>query len=391
MTTLRLPAGPPSARMHEFAAALAANLDLGAVRVVHVILQGESGGCGRLSALVAEIAAASLHKLRCVFTQREPTYAQLFVHANASTATDGHHPVALVNADVVFDESLGLLAAANYAGGRRGFVLSVTPPQSEHGEAGRYLRYVGRECSSAANVDNGLLRLDDRNSTMSNAPRCVLGGWDGGVWGALHAGNSWDAFVLALPLSRHIDLRRLDHTTHKLGSENRAAFELISRGGIRLHNPCLHVRASHWHCAAGKSHSSVTLPRKQDSIFNLFPCWDCPGVPMPGGRHPGSALCRDGTKIAPRGLAKLVRQDRATDVKLCCARLESLVCNTTRAAGASFSSCVVGNQEARARACSTRLKLKRLSRAAPRLSLLCEKPADVDCVLLRTCYTPQIK
>ncbi len=244
------------------------------------------------------------------------------------------------------------------------------PPRS----GGRYLRVLGRECARALamrNVDsaNGAAywaQIDETSTGL--APRCVLGRWDGGAWGREYAGDSWDAVVLSVPLPPAVDPRRLAFPTHVLGAENRLGYELIRRGGLQLHNPCLHVRAEHWHCHGAKGHGRFktdvkVLPQTGESIFDLYPCWDCPGVQLPAHRVPRAALCTAGHEcsLGPRRRTILKRSRHAGQpVKLCCQPRRFVACMR------DFFN----------------------ASAPPHMFKLCESPTDVGCVLLSARYAP---
>ena len=100
----------------ELFAAVGVNLQNPHFSEVHVLfelsstslLEHGSPACARLPELlqkaVADLTSEDLSKLRCVPVQRRPTYADFFNYANNKLR---RQVVALANADVVFDESIG--------------------------------------------------------------------------------------------------------------------------------------------------------------------------------------------------------------------------------------------------------------------------------------------
>jgi len=194
------------------------------------------------------------HACRCAPVLR---YKDLFRAAN-------HLPqgtMAIVaNADVVFDASLRLLWPDALRATPTVFVLSVQPPEG-NGYRGQYVDMIGERCPSERLPVN----------------RCTRDG--------VCPGCSWDVYVFAAPLPAALDLTALNVHMNVLGAENlvsertcrvfgtrkkksrlsedciapsgslralcsRQVGNALEAAGIMLINPCLHIKAQHWHCEA---------------------------------------------------------------------------------------------------------------------------------------------
>lgn len=289
LTTLFVP--DPGASLHtiELFTALLINLFNPHIGQVHVLLESQTDECEWFPELLMQFLPAApwtnetLAKIVCAPVAAQPTYADLFRYANA-VLTD--RLVLLANTDVAFDQSLGLILPEAFATGHQGLVLSVhSPPYSD-----KYRELVGSDCTAEA--------------------RCVVGriGSPSG-WGATAAGTSWDAYLFRAPLLAALDeaggggpgvmnLSHVESEMNRIGAENNAAFELEVSSRVRLSNPCLHVKAAHYHCIGGKMHRGDRRAHldggEQRSLGGVMPCWDCPGVKMPAGAAPVGELCSGG-------------------------------------------------------------------------------------------------
>jgi len=208
--------------------------------------------------------------------------------------------VILSNADVVFDDSLSLVDSKRLLTGGIGYVLSVKPPP----ENTQYEEVFGTECR--------------------NTPRCVVGAWDGGEWGQMSGGGSWDTYIFAPPLANTLNFTHLDLVMNIEGAENRAAFELEINAGLTLFNPCIYVNAFHWHCG-GKMHALGDARADQlvdcRQVRDILPCLECPGVGLPMGQVQQSALCQTGLWQRWPQIASLVKLfHHSWEVQVCCAR-----------------------------------------------------------------------
>lgn len=270
----------------EFLGALVTNSNNLHISEVHVLLESPSDDlCDEFYSILRSMfntamGKTSMSKLTCVPVQRQPTGADFLKYANS---TLNERFVLFSNADIVFDESLGLINADAFTTGKQGYVLSVLPPPPN----GKYMKAFGGECQVPR--------------------RCTLGKFDG--WD--HGGQSWDAFLFRPPFAGALDLARINHTMNLLGAENRVAYEL-KRAGVSLSNPCLHVHAYHWHCIGGSMHAAkerIDAPPRGEALGGIMPCWDCPGVRMPRGTASTDDLCATGSiiKLTEANLTRLFR------------------------------------------------------------------------------------
>jgi hypothetical protein len=252
-------------------------------------------------------------KLTCARTRdrKQPTYADFFRYANETLSGK---VVLFSNADVVFDDSLGLVEPGPLKRHEHGYILSVSPPPHD----GVYKRVFHRECD--------------------NTPRCVVGNWQGGgSWGQTYAGCSWDGYIFSPPLSSKMNLSHIDVIMNMNGAENLAGYQLEVGASISLHNPCYHVHAWHWHCQGGKMHTRNNFVRADhpawltrhwgqpphspaDAVDHALPCWNCPGVKLPEGSVGPKEYCRDGTILNSTWVSSLTDHFRSPLVSLgiCC-------------------------------------------------------------------------
>jgi hypothetical protein len=250
-------------------------------------------------------------KLTCRSTddRTQPSYADFFRYANQTLSG---RIVLFSNADVVFDDTLGLVEPGPLRRHEHGYVLSVRPPP--HG--GAYQRVFHRECD--------------------NTPRCAVGKWQGGgSWGQTFAGCSWDSYIFSPPLSSSMNLTHIDIIMNMKGAENVAGYQLEVGAKINLHNPCFHVHAWHWHCLGGKMHSEDNHVRADhpywlmmelglppnwpyDAVDNLFPCWNCPGISRP--KADDGAYCKHGTLLDNKTFTHLndVFRTKHVNSGICC-------------------------------------------------------------------------
>mmetsp|Transcript_42556 Transcript_42556/g.131801 ORF Transcript_42556/g.131801 Transcript_42556/m.131801 type:complete len:435 (-) Transcript_42556:60-1364(-) len=293
----------------ELFAALGENLQNPEIGEVHVLM--ESTACNNTAGLICgdwsehlralirdfspDVNDVDMEKLRCVPAPggKQPTYRTFFEYA--MTAMAGKF-VVLANTDVVFDETLGLVDKEHLARGENGMVLSISAAPNK----GRYASVFHTECHAS--------------------PKCTL--WNFRGWN--NGGNSWDAYLFqSVPevLSR-MNLTHIDIFMNLGGAEKRAGYQLEAVAGMQLSNPCLRVKAFHWHCRGHKMHeNSVRADRPLDgtALGGITPCWDCPGVRMNSGEAPFSELCAKGH--ANRIQNPLLRQvfQRPDATWLCCA------------------------------------------------------------------------
>jgi hypothetical protein len=323
---------PRDANEHvtEIYAAIATNIMNRFIKEVHLLTESDCHAVKLL--LLRQIEAMPREqsyrdsmekKLTCVSTPlgRQPSYADFFHYANSTLRQS---TILLSNADVVFDETLGLIDLAPIRRRERGYVLSVKPPPHN----GQYKQVFHRECDSQ--------------------PRCTVGSWQGGGrWGQQEGwGNSWDSYIFATPLSPHIDLAHIDLFMNFNGAESIAAFQLEKNGNTTLHNPCMHVHAYHWHCLGQKMHPmspDVRADRPKwwtdkhglpphyphDAVGRIYPCWDCPGIHMPQGSVDRERYCQDGSLHGPEQIPELADHFRtqAIGVKICCKDKDTKSCS----------------------------------------------------------------
>lgn len=299
-----------TARSREILAAIGENLAHTDIVGAHLLFEGtRNNTCADVPGLLSLVAPdVDTAKLRCVDSPAEPMYKDLLDYANRELAGN---VVALVNADTVFDESLHSMMDGIAAKPKGVFyVLSAVPPAPN----GAYSRRTGAACG-APHFESGGADLG-----MANAPRCVLGEWDGGGWGQRFAGDSWDGYIFTSPLPAGVNTSRLTNVRpHILGAENRVAYELVMNGNMEVYNPCKHIRLQHWHCAGGKAHGNFShdvllLPRIHRALFNVFPCWDCPGLTT----NKRESLCERGTKQSLTDSQRRLFK-HADLVEICCA------------------------------------------------------------------------
>jgi hypothetical protein len=300
LTTLFVPwrDGP---HLHEIYAAFLMNLQVEAIRELHVMTESN---CTVLATRLRQwadvmsnktrIRKAIGQKFRCVPspTMRQPTYKDFFEYANQTLSGE---LVLLANADIEFDESLRLIAPEPIMDGKIGFVLSVTPPTPN----GHYREVFGRDCY--------------------NHRRCSPGTYQNGVGGT--AGRSWDAYVFASPLPSSFNVWRVNNVMNILGAENVAAYQ-FEDVGIKLFNPCEHVHAFHWHCQGGKMHGGWHVDQGANlAVGGLLPCWDCPGIQLPKEYAKREDLCAKGylqMSWQVPGIRSAFKTPEI-DAKVCCA------------------------------------------------------------------------
>eukprot|EP01065_Artemidia_motanka_P020023 TRINITY_DN23988_c0_g1_i1.p2 TRINITY_DN23988_c0_g1~~TRINITY_DN23988_c0_g1_i1.p2 ORF type:complete len:363 (+),score=92.94 TRINITY_DN23988_c0_g1_i1:76-1164(+) len=211
-------------------------------------------------------AAALIAKLRVVAFSRQPAYLDLLEFA------DKHLPnrtVVLANADVVFDETLGLVdpdvLGRRHLGRQILHVISVQPPRDND----KYKFWHRQDCI----VRRGQESRCDRNTS----------------WGAQHLGSSFDAFVYRPPLPVDVNKEELRKPAdfrgkpipaprpsgifmNQMGAENRVA-AMLQLAGMRLINTCAYVRAEHWHCLGKKQHNEVgSVHRPLRGLGKVMPC-----------------------------------------------------------------------------------------------------------------------
>jgi hypothetical protein len=265
-----------------------------------------------------EIMRKMDEKLTCKSTgdRKQPSYADFFRYANETLL---NRVVLFSNADVVFDETLGLIDLAAVRRQEYGYVLSVRSPP--HG--GEYLRVFHRECD--------------------NTNRCAVGSWQGGgSWGQKYGGCSWDSYIFAPPLSSKMDLPHVNIIMNLNAAEYLAGYQLEVRANLSLYNPCYHVHAWHWHCLGGKMHSRSIydradrplwytqhfhLPpnREPDAVVDVLPCWNCPGIRMPRGAVGAGKHCQNGSEKGPKEVTALKHNFRYPHVNggICCKSSET--------------------------------------------------------------------
>eukprot|EP00931_Biecheleriopsis_adriatica_P029785 TRINITY_DN17626_c0_g1_i2.p1 TRINITY_DN17626_c0_g1~~TRINITY_DN17626_c0_g1_i2.p1 ORF type:complete len:483 (-),score=45.09 TRINITY_DN17626_c0_g1_i2:141-1589(-) len=250
-----------SDRASEIYNALAANMRNSYISEIHVLLETESSShdCSTfLAALVhtrfgqACLSGTGifLDKIKCSLVNNQPTFMSMIRYANMNlTKSEGF---IMSHADVVFDSTLGLIDLKAL---RRGYamVISVTSALLN----GQYAASMGAEC-------------------QEKFERCS----------PAESGYSWDAFVLAAPVIGNL---QGDFVMNRMFAENVVAYQLWNSSGLTLINPCLHVRAYHWHCMA-KSSSAGHSNAPGNGVIGQYPCWDCPAIAT---QH----LCKVGYKV----------------------------------------------------------------------------------------------
>jgi hypothetical protein len=325
LTSVFVPLSQASDHLDEIYAALATNILNKFIVEVHVLTESD---CflvkHRLAQQVAKMPRGPAikenidSKLTCNSTTHggQPSYADFFRYANATLA---EKMVLLSSADVVFDETLGLIDPHPVMQHELAYILSVMSPPHN----GQYKKVFNRECDTS--------------------PRCAVGAWQGGgAWGqGPGGGNSWDSYVFAPPFSPRMDLSHVDHPLTFPGAKNLAAFQLEVYGNLTLYNPCFHVHAYHWHCRGSKMHDEDPTERadrphwytemmKQPShtpwnaVEKIFPCWHCPGVDMPTNAARRSDYCRKGHLLEAKDVPELGNNFRIPWISggICCSNLD---------------------------------------------------------------------
>jgi len=182
--------------------------------------------------------------------------------------------VMVANADVVYDETLGLLAPP--AAGTEGHLLSVEPPPFE----GAFKEIFGMQCPSA-NLRHG-------RGPSGNEHRCQI------------MARSWDAYIFTPPLP--MKLFSNFNMSFAMSTESAEFFaaQALIESGMRLTNPCMFVNAHHWHCFGDKMHKTF---RKHGQDFSppwkssyvSYPCRDFPDAekcPCKSAKQKESWMCK---------------------------------------------------------------------------------------------------
>jgi hypothetical protein len=325
LTSTFVPRTHPSEHFKEIYAAIATNLLNKFIVEVHLLTESD---CLIVKAHLEEqvlqisdglaIRESMDSKLTCTSTKhgRQPSYADLFRYANVTLAGK---MVLLSSADVVFDETLGLIDPHHIMRHEHAYILSVMPPPHN----GQYKKVFNQECDAS--------------------PRCAVGAWQGGgSWGqGPGSGNSWDSYVFAPPLSPRMDLSHINHTLTFPGAKNLAAFQLEVYGNLTLYNPCFHVHAYHWHCLGGKMHDRDPTLRADrplwytkmmgqpphhpwDAVERIFPCWRCPGVDIVKEALRPAESCWKGHLLKAKKVAELQTNFRYPWISatICCSSVD---------------------------------------------------------------------
>jgi hypothetical protein len=264
-----------NAHLHEIYSALIMNLQNDAIYDVHVVtetnctvLLNTVEAWARTLPNATVIYSAIREKFVCVPspTGVQPTYKDFFDYAHEKLTG---RLVLLANADIVFDDTLRLIAPERIMTGEIAFVLSVDPPPF----SGAYNEVFHRECG--------------------NTRKCRIGTWQGPRMSWHLEGWSWDAYIFATPLPPTFSTPETNIVMNQMGAEWIAAYQFEAHG-IHLYNPCEHIKAYHWHCQGGKMHDGRTGGHHE--LANILPCDYCPGMTMPNGYGKYEELCRSGVK-----------------------------------------------------------------------------------------------
>jgi len=264
LTTVYLPkVGHEIGHTREVLAALAVNVENPLIATVHVLLEAHSGNCSVLKGLMENATKRRLTrfpKVICTEISHQPTYSSLFEYANSSIPEG---LVMLSNADVAFDETLALMPDVNAT--TQSHVISVFPPQYE----GAFRDVFQEPCTHRA----------ERQCGMSS--------------------SSWDVYVFKPPLPSRLLEYDLNFTMNIDSAEFYAAGAL-NGSGMKLTNPCMLVKASHWHCFSQKMHRHFPkrlLPHPPWGSFRFTkPCADFPDLKY------GNGTCRQCLKNPQDGL-----------------------------------------------------------------------------------------
>lgn len=241
LTSLFLPSpGTENGHIKEILAAFSVNVENPRIASAHVLLESYPGGCSLLKENMENAtgrAVKHMKKVVCTQVHEQPTYHDFFHYAN-----DHMHKVhvLLSNADVVFDETLSLIAPLSTG---LGHIISVKSPPYE----GDFADIFKSECKSVRNKDRCIPR------TMS-----------------------WDTYIFVPPLPNKLEEYDLRFPMNIINAENFAGMAL-KVSGVNLTNPCMHVNAFHWHCFAGKMHKTWPNGRpKWNWKLESAPCEDFP-------------------------------------------------------------------------------------------------------------------
>jgi len=245
---------------------LAANVANPSIRRVRVLLDASPSNTSRheLNAgLRSAVWAAQEHfkaistasrfeldrKLSCEPFGQQPTYADMLRYANAQWPSGSL--VAVANADV-------LLLGADLIDQKS---FAATPISSNITSSGMHIvKPLVLVLSVSLPPSNSLVR--DGSSRTCGTDQChsVDKGW------------SWDVHVFATPLAPTVNFSLLEAVEpqpvymNAMGAENRVGW-MLHQAGYELRNPCIDIRAEHWHCAA-KTHAKPisTEHRYQSNI-----------------------------------------------------------------------------------------------------------------------------
>lgn len=264
VTTVLLKLSPHS-HEHETLESLVQNLNNRFITDIHVLLESQRGTCSHFYESLVNSTSRRylkhLRKVRCIDVYQPPTYITMFKHAQKINGT-----VMISNADVVYDDSLGLLEPP--AAGTEGYIVSVKIPPYE----GVFADLFKERCNMPVHHH-----------------RCK------------EMAISWDSFIFTTPLPEKLTAFNMNFPMNINTAEYYVAGALTA-SGLRLRNPCMFVNAWHWHCFGEKTHSSAfaPLPRAWSPLTASWPCIDFPEADC---RHPPRKEAEDAAAAAKAAAA----------------------------------------------------------------------------------------
>lgn len=100
------------------------------------------------------------------------------------------------------------------------------------------------------------------------------------------------------------------------------------------------------------SHDVKILPRSSISLFNIYPCWDCPGLVLNNGEVAEALLCQNGTRQPLTAKQKtMFKKWEVQNIRFCCVERDCKDVDVTKRP-------------------------------------MCRTPADTNCVFWKSTYDP---
>jgi len=261
METIHSATSPDVDHALEALIVLAANLANQSIRRVRVLLDASPRNASKheLNAkLRSAVWAAQEHfnavptasrlelerKLSCEGFGQQPTYADMLRYANAQWPSGSL--VAVANADVML-RGADLLDQNSFA---------AVPLISDSSS------FEAQRIKPLALVLSVSLPPSDSLISGSSRDACGIDQCN-----SVGKGYSWDVHVFETPLAPTVNFSLLEAVEpqpvymNSMGAENRVGW-MLHKAGYELRNPCIDIRAEHWHCAA-KTHAKHILKERR--------------------------------------------------------------------------------------------------------------------------------